>query len=202
MSVLDLKRRITNDKSAYQHAIRSDDSLVYIEPVPQEIESASIDLTVGQFIFDSKSGDKLALPEQGFTLRAGRSVVVYTSELVYLPLNVFGLLSGKGSLIYYGVFISQGKVDPGFQDHLKVGLFNGSKSPLQLTAGMPICSCSLFQMETHVQEVQARQSSEPVKPLRPTVRQRLSPFWTAHWKFTITTVIALVVLFSKLAGYW
>lgn len=202
MSVLDLKRRITNDRDAYQQALRSDDSLVYVDPLPQEIEAASLDLTVGQFIFDSKSGDKLGLSGEGYTLRAGHSVVVYTAERVYLPLNVLGLLSGKGSLIYYGVFISQGKIDPGFQDYLKIGLYNGSKAPLQLKTGMPICSCSLFQMETHVQEVLTRQSSEPVKPLRPTVVQRIKAFWAAHWQFTITTIIAILVLITRIIGLW
>lgn len=200
MTVVDLTKRATGDQDAYNRALRSDDSLILITPLPNNIEAASVDLSVGDYIFDSARSEKLSLSAEGFTLRPRQSVVVYSAQRVSLPNNVFGFLSGKGRLIYHGVFISQGKVDPGYRDNLRIGLYNGSRRSVQLTPGMPICSCTFFQMETHIQEAATLSSDEPVKPLRPTKIQLARSFWITHWNWIIGTIIALAVLLTRILG--
>jgi deoxycytidine triphosphate deaminase len=203
LSVVDLTRRATADQDAYNRSLRSDDSLILISPFPDNIETASVDFDVGEYVFDSARSEKRALSSEGFTLRPRQSVVVYSAQRVSLPNNVFGLLSGKGRLIYHGVFISQGKVDPGFKDNLRIGLYNGSKKAVQLKTGMPICSCTFFQMETHVQDAASPISEEPVKPLRPTFIQQCRAFWLAHWKWIIgTLVLGIAVLIVRILGLW
>lgn len=202
MSVVDLKTRSTEDQDAYRRSLRSDDSLILISPLPEQVETASIDFNIGTNIFDSEKGEKRSLPSEGFTLRPRRSVVVYTEQRVSLPNNVFGMLSGKGRLIYHGVFISQGKIDPGFQDYLRVGLYNGSRKPVHLKLGEKICSCTFFQMETHVQDILTEDSDEPIKMLRPTISQYFASFCRSNWKWIIGTLIAAAVLVTRILGLW
>src|SRR5690606_34524807 len=121
------------------------------------------------------------------------AVVVYTAETIHLPSNVFGFLSGKGSLIYHGVFVSPGKIDPCFQDQLRVGLLNASKKRLLLEQGMAICSCTFINMETHIDRNMSQYAREPIKPTRPGMGRRMSSFLFEHWKWCVTTLVAIVV---------
>ncbi len=85
---------------------------------------------------------------------------------------------------------------------MRIRLYNGSKKPILLTPGMPICSCTFFQMETHVQDVLTTEPDEPVKPLRPTMKQYIAAFLRAHWKWIVPTIIALAVLMTRIIGLW
>jgi deoxycytidine triphosphate deaminase len=193
MTVVDLLRRITIDEDSFRNAICSDESLILIKSkktVGHEI--SSIDLTVGDRIFDSAASEPRAIPTGGLILRAGQAAVVYTDEQVWLPHNVFGLVAGKGTLIFHGVFISPGKIDPGFQDRLRIGILNASNAPLRLTPGMAICSCTFFQMESHVNSATTHHLTEPVKPVRPSVAALSLAFCRENWKWGLTTIIAVV----------
>src|SRR5690606_15705541 len=105
----------------YEAALRSDQSLILIYPppaiAPQEI--FSVDLQVGSRIYDAQKSTPFHIPEKGIVVPPGGAVVIYTQETVGIPLNVFGMLFGKGQLIYRGAFISTGKIDPGFCDQLR-----------------------------------------------------------------------------------
>ena len=163
------------------------------------VEAASLDLTVGDRMFDSAGSVPREIPTTGIVLRAGQAVVVYTRETLSLPLNVFGLLSGKGRLIFYGVFVSPGKIDPGFQDRLRIGLFNGSSKPLKLLPGTAICSCSFFQMDSTVEHAVHHHLTEPVRPQRPGVRELAVSFWKDHWKWILGTLVTVVGVSSAVA---
>lgn len=147
MSAILLKRRLTSSEEDYRKALRSDKSLILISPMAESFDPVSVDLSVGDRIFESETSTQRGIPEEGITLRPRRAIVVYRKERLCVPHNVFGIVSGKGSLIYYGVFVSHGKIDPGFQDNIRVGLLNGSNRPIQIKPGMMICSCSFFQMD-------------------------------------------------------
>lgn len=205
MSAIHLRRRLTASEEDYRKALRSDDSLIFLSPMSESFDPVSVDLSVGDRIFESETSTQRAIPEEGITLRPRRAIVVYTKERLCVPHNVFGIVSGKGNLIYHGIFVSHGKIDPGFQDYLRVGLLNGSNRPIQIKPGMLICSCSFFQMDSHIQDGSRTSAREPVMPPRPTFAQRLRSFWNAHWQWIIGTtltvigaIIAALVLWTRL----
>jgi deoxycytidine triphosphate deaminase len=202
MSAILLKRRLTSSEDDYRKSLRSDDSLILISPLPEACDPVSADLSVGDRIFESETSTQRGIPEEGITLRPRRAIVVYTNERLCVPHNVFGIVSGKGSLIYHGVFISHGKIDPSFQDNLRVGILNGSNRPIQIKPGMLICSCSFFQMDSHMQDVSRTSAREPVKPPRPTVGQTLRAFWKAYWQWIIGTFIAALTAVARFLGLW
>lgn len=202
MSAILLKRRLTSSEDDFRKSLRSDDSLILISPLPEACDPVSADLSAGDRIFESTTSTQRAIPAGGITLRPRRAIVVYTNERVCVPHNVFGIVSGKGSLIYHGVFVSHGKIDPGFQDYLRVGILNGSDRPIQIKPGMLICSCSFFQMDSHIQDVSRTSAREPVKPPRPTAGQALGAFWSAYWQWVIGTFITGLTVVARLLGLW
>ena len=88
--------------------------------------------------------------DNGVTLAAYQSLLVETAETVATPYNVFGIVTGKGAQIFRGTFISTGKINPGFNSKLKIGIYNGSNNPFVIRRGDPLCSCVFFEMELSI----------------------------------------------------
>lgn len=85
-------------------------------------------------------GKKYTLDENGIKVKPGKSVVVYTKEHIRTPFNVFGLVTGKGKYIYQGCMVASGKIDPGFDGHLKICFYNGGKRSVILKPNEPFCT--------------------------------------------------------------
>lgn len=84
-----------------------------------------------------------SLPPQGFALAA-------TVERVGLDPTVAGRLEGKSSLARLGlmVHVTAGFFDPGFRGYPTLELFNATRHPIVLRAGMPIAQMSFFDLHT------------------------------------------------------
>ena len=114
----------------------SPDSLVYIENAGNQVSSpTSIDLSVGDAYIIPGSNHTFSISEKGLVVKPHHAVVVYTKERIKLPYNVFGVVTGKGALIFRGCFLSTGKIDPAFDGQLKIGLYNGGRSSICLHTG-------------------------------------------------------------------
>ncbi|HEX4808660.1 MAG TPA: hypothetical protein VH325_07015 [Bryobacteraceae bacterium] len=135
MGVLDLSVRMTDSWDSYHKYASSSDSLVFISPLPQLTDGpSSVDLMVGERCY-KQNEDRYFLIGEGVTLGARQSLLVDTAEKVATPYNVFGLVTGKGSQIFKGTFISTGKINPGFNNKLKIGIYNGSNNPFIIRRG-------------------------------------------------------------------
>ena len=192
MSLLDPRSRITSDVDRFHRERRSSSSKVYVNPDPKVVDIASIDLSVGEQYFESSLSEKRPLQDDRVVLGAGRSIVLYTQEEVRLPLNVFGVVSGKGSWIYHGIFISSGKIDPGFSGRLRIGLHNASAQPVILEKGELICSCYFVDLITHLNDFSTPQPLEPFRPKRPNRLQKATSFLLREWKWFAGILIAAV----------
>jgi dUTPase len=89
-------------------------------------------------------GDSNATPYkfgQTYELLPGKSIVVYTLERVEVrSKRVFGQLCSKASLAAQGIMVANTKVDPMFDDRLRIPLFNASDQPYSINKGDPFCS--------------------------------------------------------------
>src|SRR5579859_2198361 len=140
-----------------------------------------------------------AIDGDGLILAAGGSAVIQTSGKVGLPCNIFGLLTGKGKLIFQGVFISSGKIDPGYRDHLRVGIYNGGSHSIVLKKGTPLCCCCFFQLESGTEYLQQRTSIQPSLPLkRMTTVRRLANFYRKYWINLWTIVLLSPAAYSEI----
>lgn len=86
------------------------------------------------FLTEVKDGNKYVLYPQAFVLAS-------TIERVVIPPNMVGRVEGKSSLGRMGLFvhITAGFMDPGFEGHTTLELFNAAPYPIFLFPGMPIC---------------------------------------------------------------
>ena len=168
MSLVDLKHRLTTDFEQFQKWKRSSDSLVYISASDdtklKELlfdAPSSLDLTVGDQWFSCADNAFWKIPSSGVTIKPQTSVVLETEQRVGVPLNVFGLVTGKGHYIFQAVIISPGKIDPGFANKLRIGVFNGGTQPITLQSGTAFCSCCFFSLESGRDVASERITQEP-----------------------------------------
>jgi deoxycytidine triphosphate deaminase len=154
MSVVDLKTRLTSDYDKYQNNIRSSDSYVLIDNNGSSVDSlmsdgpTSIELTVGNRCFLHRKDKFFTIATDGIALKPGQSMLIETAQKIATPLNVFGIITGKGRHIFSGIFLSTGKIDPGFDDRLKIGIYNGGPKAITLKPGDALCTCIFLQTES------------------------------------------------------
>jgi deoxycytidine triphosphate deaminase/addiction module HigA family antidote len=121
------------------------EGVICVDPFTQEnVQRASIDLTLDDFII-TPDGKEIDISEgQSFTLKAGQTANVRTREWIELPLDYVGRLGGITKLAKFGIIISHGfQVDPGFKGHLQFCLFNAGGRSFLLISGAPIISLEI-----------------------------------------------------------
>lgn len=85
-----------------------------------------------------------------FSLQHSQFVLGSTVEFIGLPDDLMARLEGKSSLGRIGLLIhsTAGYVDPGWQGHLTLELYNVSALPIMLYAGMKISQISFHRLTT------------------------------------------------------
>jgi deoxycytidine triphosphate deaminase/addiction module HigA family antidote len=122
------------------------DGIIGIEPFDAgNVQMASLDLTLDDFIITS-IGERIDISDgQTFTLKAGRTVNVCTKEWIELPLDYIARVGAMTKLAKYGIMTSHGfQVDPGFKGSLQFCLFNAGGNGFDLRSGIPIISLEIM----------------------------------------------------------
>ncbi len=168
------------------------DDVIAIEPFDEtNVQLASIDLTLDDFI-DTTAGEHIDVTAgQSFILAAGQTVIVTTKEWVEFPQDHIGRVGAMASLARRGIMTSHGlQIDPGFQGDLQFCLFNAGGSDFTLRGGMPIISIEIMPLGAtptpvehaakHLREAGARENVVPFRNaacerlIRDAVRTRVS----------------------------
>ena len=116
-----------------------------IDPfVEDNVRSASVDLTLDDFIIKA-DGTKIDISDlDSFPLKAGEMVTVNTRENIELPIDYIGRVGAMTEYARYGIFLAHGfQVDPGFRGHLQFSLFNAGTGEFKLSAGRRIISLEI-----------------------------------------------------------
>ena len=116
-----------------------------IDPfVEDNVRSASVDLTLDDFIIKA-DGTKVDISDlDSFPLKAGEMVTVNTRENIELPIDYIGRVGAMTEYARYGIFLAHGfQVDPGFRGHLQFSLFNAGTGEFKLSAGRRIISLEI-----------------------------------------------------------
>lgn len=152
---------ILPDHDIFRH--RADGSLG-IDPFdPAQIQPASYDMRLGHLFryyyndpdreaafdtIDPKSPERRTvldeISEEGLVLGPKTFILASTVEKVRIPSELVGRVEGKSSLARMGLFVhvTAGFIDPGFEGHVTLELFNGNHFGIKLYPGMPICQMS------------------------------------------------------------
>lgn len=200
MSVVDLETRLTKNWDDYNSNLKSSDSLIFIDPHNYNIDDgpSSIDLTVGKRFFFHDHGQHFTITDEGVYIEPFNSLLIETEQRVCLPLNIFGIVIGKGHQIFQGTFISSGKINPGFNGKLNIGLYNGSRKRIHIKTGQPLCSCVFLQMESNMKS--PLKNYDGTRQINNTFMTRWQKilYWYRANKDFITTSIAIIAIIASL----
>ena len=121
-----------------------DRKILAIEPFEKEkLKGASYDLSLGEEALISNRDQKVLLSADSATslnLDAGDFALVLTKELVKLPLNIAGSIGMRSTLARRGLILLHGmQIDPGFEGHLRFGLYNASPRRITLDYADDLC---------------------------------------------------------------
>ncbi|MEA2903738.1 MAG: dCTP deaminase [Alphaproteobacteria bacterium] len=126
------------------------DQIIGIDPFTKKnVQRASIDLTLDDFII-AADGRRIDISEdQNFPLQCGQTVNVKTREWVEFPLDYIGRVGPMARLAKYGIITSHGlQVDPGFKGYLQFCLFNAGGSTFVLRSREPIISLEVIPLSS------------------------------------------------------
>jgi dUTPase len=197
MSVVDLSARLTDDWDNFNRYQKSSDSLIFVEgPIALGNDGpAALNLFIGQSWFNERDGSSYLIPPDGLLIRPHQVAVIETQQRLALPLNIFGFVTGKGKFIFQALFISSGKIDPGFNGRLRIGVYNGGEKSVLLKPGESFCFACFLEMESCLEaplrEYEVPQASRiSLLPLR----TRTANWLAEHWYHAIPIVISLIAV--------
>lgn len=197
MAIIDLNVRLTHDWSVFNKYKSSSDSNIYINDigVPETISPASLDLVVGDKCWDPKNNDERFIAKSGLLIKPQESVVVYTKQKFGIPYNVFGVVTGKGNMIFQGGYVSAGKINPGFNGFLKIGYYNGSKAPILLYRDSVFASVYFISMESEINyPLENYQQGPEPKRFRLDKKRELFLWFKANWSKSLPIILSIIAI--------
>jgi deoxycytidine triphosphate deaminase len=200
MSVIDLYNRNTNDWEFYQKHKSSSDSSIYISTSAFQLDDGQVSLilSVGDKWFMDETETCYKIADEGISVNPFETVIIETNEKIGLPYNVFGLVTGKGLKIFKGIFVSAGKINPGFCNKLRIGIYNGSKSKRILKTGDLLCSCVFFEMESTLKIPLQKHSDSSKYNIKPLGKRYIFIRWFNKNKEMIAIIISIVAVLISL----
>jgi len=195
MSIVDVKRRHTDDWARYTSCLRSSDSLIFFSPLPHFDNVAFVEFSVGDRAFDTRQRKFYSIPDEGLRVSPNSGVVIETEETVALPHNVVGSLTGKGQFIFNAGFLSPGKIDPGFQGKLRIGFYNASHAPVVFQPGEQFCSCCFLNMESEEPSAKRQKEIEPPPETREAPwHKKLLTFFVTNWSSVFSVLFGFIAI--------
>ena len=144
---------LMND-SEISKAVESGELL--IEPFDLEkLQGTSYDFSVGHEALSSRNDQMIILSQKSSTnlsLEAGDFALVLTKEYVKLPLDMTGVIGMRSSLARKGLILLAGmQIDPGFEGHLRFGLYNASPRKITLYFDEDLCMVEFHKLSGPVE---------------------------------------------------
>lgn len=136
-------------------------------------ELVAYDLRVGKSYQEPGDATIRDFPKPTYVLKPGRCIVVYTLENIAVSHDLLGILCSKASLTAQGLLVANTKIDPGFNDILKISVFNAGSSPITIEQNKPFCSIVFHTLEHRVPTGVSRRP--PV--IQGEKRSRFSRWW-------------------------
>ena len=107
------------------------------------IEDKTMDIITldSEIVYREIEGDAITIPAHSFLLAT-------TREYIKLPNYVTAFVEGRSSIGRIGLFIQNaGWVDPGFEGHVTLELYNANSLPIKLQAGRRLCQLVFCKMD-------------------------------------------------------
>lgn len=125
-----------------------------IDPCDEKrIEPCSYDARAGGEVLVSGHDKLIDLSRaNSVTLRPGDFALIMTYESFKFPLNMAANIGMKSGLARRGIILLAGmQIDPNFEGHLKLGLYNCSGRPITIDYKDPICLIEFHRLSQPVE---------------------------------------------------
>lgn len=159
----------------------------------EKSSNVSYDLRVGSQCRDHREEAVKDIPDGGtITLRPGSALIIQTEESIHLPRRLYGTIAPKVSLLQVGLSSTFSKVDPGYNGHLLVTLFNLGETTVTLHRAERFCALTLFGVAPGARLYQKgtkQIAAQPVKQPRRNFRE---------WVEVHHTVVLIILIFATL----
>lgn len=140
----------------------------------ERTSNASYDLRIGRQCRDHREQAVKDIPEQGVVvLQPGSALIIQTEEILHLPRRMFGTIAPRVSLLERGLSSTFSKVDPGYNGHLLITLFNLGKTTVSLHRGQRFCALTMFEVapgarlyELGAKQITAQLTRQPRRSMR------------------------------------
>lgn len=195
MSIIDIKSRTTTSARTFQDSKSSDRSVAWVDE-GTNVERFSVELSIGEAWsrrYGPASNEMLAIPDEGIKLGANQSVVVEVAERIAVPHNMYGLVIPTGSLfLNLGIILAAAKIEPSFNDRLKLRLVNTSGESRVVKRGQKVASAIFHSTETtefsaefHKKSVTATRAPGRIRTLSSWMKR--NPVQLTTWFITFVT---------------
>lgn len=195
MAVAHIKSRHTDQRALAESSSSSDQSLIYSGRPQDDVDVFEIPIRVGDSWAPDLSIDPppfYAVDPQGVEIAPQSSVVIETAENFVVPKNLYGVLFPKGGLLQrQGIFMPTAKIDPTFEGHLRLLLFNTSQRTRRLAKGTIVGSAVFIRTETTTSaRIVDRKEEASARPLP--IREKAKRLWSQHHNLIITGILMLL----------
>jgi dCTP deaminase len=136
------------------------------------IKSSSYELCIGKYVCLTDSSNKNAKEyvlegdSNSLYITQGQFAIISTEEIVNISHEIMAFISMKASKKMSGlVNVSGFHVDPGFNNHLKFGVFNAGPSDMLVTRGVPFFQIFFANLDAVTTDPYEKNVIEPkIKP--------------------------------------
>lgn len=199
MPIVNLRKRHTSDFDEFSKYEKSSDSLVFSNGEMKLDDSGPdcMTLSAGECWYDK--GRYVAIdPDKGIKVRPHEGVVIETLEHIALPLNIYGLIFGAGSNIYKGAFVSNGKIDPGYNGKLRIGYHNASNDVMTIRTGDKLAYVLFVTSETNLDNASKALKIQAPEISILTKKEKVLSWLKKNWYNSAAIIIALASLLNSL----
>lgn len=164
--------------------------------------NVSYDLRIGEEYKEHRDIQKHALlADRKLTIRPGEAVIIQTEEYVHLPRTLFALVVPKVGLLQKGLSNTMSKVDPGYEGHLLVTLFNLGRETVELKRRAAFCSLCVLRVDEGARLYEKPGKNIAADPKRPWwqppvdyLAKNLPALTALHLLFTLGLTLATIGL--------
>ncbi len=187
---LNLGRSVATTEVAFQERGGRRGSTLLIrhfddEQLRETMPNTSYDLRIGGVYKDHRDGwRRELLPNEEIVILPGGAVLIETEESVHMPAGLFGYIVPRVLWLQRGVSNTLSKIDPGYNGHLVVTLFNLGKKTAKLPRGERFCCLVIHDVSEGVLLYEGDPKTITGDAGPRTVAERLRKWCALKWQHT------------------
>lgn len=118
------------------------------KPAPVQIQPASLDVRIGDRLYDVDNNDSTMSPLRHY-IKPGVRYLAHTDERIELPNDIAAQLAGRSSIGRKGLIIHKtaGWIDPGFRGQITLEIMNLGAEPVKIDVGERVGQLVFFPLD-------------------------------------------------------